>query len=123
VDDARKTTVRDPRGRLLETWETEETEEDESERSSDAALRAAYRDHERYLNDAYKTGASPPGAYPHSAAAEGAARTINGAPGHPRRRRDGALVCVPDRSTDVAPEEGDVYGQYNAALRDAWRHG
>jgi len=55
ANDARKTTtVRDPRGRLKETWETEEEEEDG--RTSDAmrARDAAYRDYENRLVNAYK---------------------------------------------------------------------
>jgi hypothetical protein len=50
VGDARKTTtVRDPRGRLKETWETEEEEADAAMRARDAA----YADYDRRLTTAY----------------------------------------------------------------------
>src|SRR5262245_45129286 len=56
--DARKTTtVRDPRGRLKETWETEEEEEN----GTSDAMRArdqAYADYDVALINAYKTGGS-----------------------------------------------------------------
>ena len=65
TDRTRKTIVRDPRGRLLEAREEEEQEDG----ISDAERAAAYRDHERYLNDAWMGGNGPPGAYPYSTAA------------------------------------------------------
>lgn len=48
----------------------------------------------------------PPGAYPYSAAAEGAACTVNGRPGH-LVRQGNALVCTPT-TTDARTSDGSV---------------
>jgi hypothetical protein len=65
-----------------------------------SAKERAYRDYEKQLCDAYKADAAAPGAYPYSAAAEGAACTVDGRPGHLRKQGD-ALVCVPDKPSSA----------------------
>jgi hypothetical protein len=79
------------------------------------------------------TGEAPAGAYPYTPAAEGKSCTINGFPGHLRRKGDW-LVCVPDRQ-DFNGSNGDdeddperaqsdktrAYAEYDAQLVDAYK--
>lgn len=97
---ARKTVVRDPRGRLLETREEEEFEADDAAMDARDAAYAAYdrRIAREYLNPGFDPSITGQRA--------GDLCTINGTPGH-LRMVNGALQCVPDRSADAAPVEGD----------------
>jgi hypothetical protein len=96
-------------------------------------IRRAYLDYERDLISAYKD--QPAGAYPYAAHLEGTACTINGWPGHLRKRGD-VLVCVPDNGNDDNPDleeaQSDsvkdhsqkmqqLYAAYDADLSQQWR--
>ena len=98
----------------------------------DAADAIAYkhtRDYEEHTgSDPSRTGAgapakgsnASPGSYPYSAAAEGSACTINGAPGT-LVRQGNSLVCQPRRSQDAASIKAAAYAQYDAEQTNAWR--
>jgi hypothetical protein len=131
--DARKTTtVRDPRGRLKETWETEEEEEDGI---SDAALRArdaAYRDYENQLLNAYK------GKHDAASVEESVCPDCSGSGeinGQPCRRCEGTGEIDEDepdtsdhrsigqRMRDHQTRMDKLYEGYDQQICDAWRKG
>jgi hypothetical protein len=98
------------------------------------ALDTAYEDYEKSITEAWRTPVAdravrtPPeeyGNYPYSAGAEGAACTINGAPGRLVRRGD-VLVCRPIKQAGPLDHQllmDRLYSETDLALSAAWRHG
>jgi hypothetical protein len=143
-DDARRsrTVERDPRGRIISQSETEIEEEDEEKqpKSRDAAMRdalAAHREHENYLNHAYKLGGrdAAPRVCP---ACNGSGRDEDGAEceacagtGYEQSAEEAVRntsthtesTRIDSRSVARAHRQhmSQLYDSYDAELREAWR--
>jgi hypothetical protein len=91
-------------------------------RVSTDARAEAYRLYDEEIGQAYRS--APPGAYPYSAAAEGTACTIDGAPGT-LVREGNVLVCRPtqrqDGRQDHALTMDAAYQAYDKQISEAWR--
>lgn len=130
ANDARKTTtVRDPQGRLKETWETEEEEDGTSD-----AMRArdqAYADYENRLVNAYKANDA-------ASVEEGICPDCNGEGeinGQVCRRCEGTGEIDEDepdtsdhrsigqRMRDHQTRMDKLYDSYDQHIREAWRKG
>ena len=86
-----------------------------------AAEKEAVRD--AYIADLTNSWRNPTrdtaGVYRHSAAAEGTACTIDGAPGT-LVRQGNSLVCRPTKRTDAMTMD-EIYEKYSRAVGNAWR--
>jgi hypothetical protein len=145
IVDTRKTTVRDPRGRLEGTWEEEEDDEQErhSERqTSDAAMRArdaAYRNYEDQLVNAWKnpvgfggddtiTGFSKRGSIVQRESGTGmldcdenAEDIVRNAATHTESARCRDYCTVEQMMHDHQNRMGDIYDKLDHELSERWR--
>ena len=117
--------------RALERLQAQQEELRQLYRDGAGARQEAHEDMKRQMSDAWRKDAAPPGGYPYSAAAEGTACTINGAPGI-LVREGNYLVCTPTARQDAQPTFDAVKGArrkqeaYDAMIKEmseAWRGG
>jgi hypothetical protein len=129
ADDVRKTTVRDPSGRVKETWEEEEDEPERETSDAISALDAAYASYERDLVNAYKrpaglndsvTDALRVQGYEPEKDDEDEDEDDDDDEEEESRRRVDAR-SVQQLMQDHRQRMDDVYGRYDQELSEAWR--